>query len=153
MMAALIGAALELGLPLAALLAAAKRVKYEAAGAAVLSRSDVLFIAVVSVSAAAGARFAHPAALWAAAAGATIVCALLLLDVIMYRVFTIELRPDGLSGVIFSELYWEVLGLSHARRVLRAHAALWFMPAVVALLHLRLLLPADSPARQVFAAV
>src|SRR5262245_8448607 len=99
-----IGAAVELGLPLASMLAAAKRVKYGAAASPALSRVDASAIGLLALGWAVVVELGPALAGWAVVIGVVGLCLALLLDVIMYRVFTIELRPDGLSGVIFSEL-------------------------------------------------
>jgi hypothetical protein len=59
----------------------------------------------------------------------------LLLDTVLFRLFTIELGPGGVSGVVVSALYREVAGLGHARRFARAHLPLltWPLAAVAAL--------------------
>jgi hypothetical protein len=91
----------------------------------------------------------------AAASGALSAAGLLLgaalfsalwLDAVLFRLFTIELGPDGIGGVVFSELYREVAGLSLARRFFSSRGLFALLPAAALSAHLAPLLPDGSAA-------
>src|SRR5262249_37180259 len=76
----------------------------------------------------------HTTALGAVATLAlSAIVALLWLDAVLFRVFTIELGPGGVADVVLSVLYRELAELSYARRFFAAHRCFALLPVAVAL--------------------
>lgn len=138
---------------LAALAASYKRVKYQPTASVELTRNDAIWIALAAIATAAVTTYLPPFAAWIAAAAYAIFFAALLLDAILYRVFTIELGPHGIGGVIFSDLYLQVMGLSSARTFLRANLAHLFLPAAAAFAVVRLSWSVDQPVHWISSAL
>lgn len=95
-----------------------------------------------------GLRFlpAHGPVGAAVCAVAAIAFLALCLDVVLFRVFTIELGPGGIGTAVTSTLYRELTEMGSARRFFREHLAFTVLPVVSLILHgERLFVPAASP--------
>ena len=82
----------------------------------------------------------------AACAVAVLAFFALWLDVVLFRVFTIELGPTGIGTAVTSTLYRELTEMGSARRFFRERLAFTALPAIALVLHCeRLFVQASSP--------
>jgi hypothetical protein len=75
------------------------------------------------------------------------------IDALLFRVFTIELGPGGVGGIVVAVLYRELAEMACARRFFRENRAYALLPAAVLLLVTRPFLPYGSGADLVLASL
>jgi hypothetical protein len=78
--------------------------------------------------------------------GSLIVC-VLWLDVVLYRLFTVELGADGVVGAVLSNLYRETVQMHATRQLFAQNRTFGALPFAALAAHLLLALPAGSTGR------
>jgi glucan phosphoethanolaminetransferase (alkaline phosphatase superfamily) len=105
-----------------------------------LSWTDAALIAALALASTVIAKLGLPFAALSALAATALISAIWL-DAVLWAVFTIELGPGGVRGVVVSMLYRELSEIAHARRFFARNRVFALLPIAALAAHAPLFVP------------